>query len=343
MNSLQIGIIGAGVIARTAHLNAFLAHPDKFQVVAICDRDPEAARQLGEALPRQGGKLYEDYRALLDDPAVSTVLVAVPPFIAASIAIDALRAGKHVVMEKPMGNTGDDARAVLDAARAAAGKFIVAEQFFFTPAFQKLMEMARKGDWPFGPPSLVELQQFWKMTPETIPQFYHSPWRHDKRLTWGYLIEGGCHVVNLLRELFGQPSGIRSRMYSVDSKLGKYDTLLANCLLGGSTPCQLTMTYGIEHPAGRTNTFLHALGGTIIANDWEKIVTVEADGTRQEIACPKTWGDNHEIVWTHFHEMVFEGVPARFAPEQSYGDIAFMQRLIDEAVIDVPGRGGEAD
>jgi predicted dehydrogenase len=336
MSILQVGVIGAGVISATAHRDVFNAQRDKIRVVSICDAIPERARSMSESLSTPAEQIHSDHHALLVDPSVDTVLVAVPPYLAGGIAIDALRAGKNVVMEKPMGDTAEDARKVLEAAREASGKFIVAENFFFPPAFARLREIAESNEWPFGHPHLVELRQFWKMSPKTIPQFYHSPWRHDERLTHGYLIEGGCHTVNLLRELFGMPTQILSRMFSVDPQLGRHDTLLAHCLLGGTTPCQLTMTYSMESPDGRTALYFHSKDGTVIANDWEKLVFLSAEGDRTEIPCPMTCRDTHEAVWLHFHDMVFAGARPAFTTEQAYSDVLFMQQLIDEARVDVP-------
>jgi predicted dehydrogenase len=335
----KVGIIGAGVITSIAHRNVFVRYPGKFEVVGICDTDKERACELGGNLPGEGIAYYTDYTCLLADPEVEVVLVAVPPFLAAGIAVEVLEAGKHLVLEKPMGDTAAEALKVLEASRRSPGKMIVAEQFFFAPAYMELYRIAHENAWPFGPPELVELRVFWKMTPRTIPQFYHSPWRHDRRLKHGYLIEGGCHTVNLLRELFGMPEGIQSRMMSVDPALGQYDTLLANCVLGKTTACQITMTYGIEKPGRRSETLLHSERGTIDASEWEKLTYVSAEGERTEIPCPLEVPDTQHAIWFHFHDLL-SGKVARnaFGPDQSYGDIDFMQRLIDAAVTDVPPR-----
>jgi len=335
MTPLNIGIIGAGVIASIAHRHTFNRNPDKLRVVAICDKDLARAQELASLLAADDIATCEHHAELLANEAVDTVLVAVPPFLASTMACDALAAGKHVLMEKPMGNTGEDAAKVLAAAEHAAGRLMVAENWFWVPSAIRLRERAKVGEWPFGAPELVALHQFWKMTPHTIPQFYYSSWRHDERLTHGYLIEGGCHTVNLIRELFGMPSGILGRMFSIDPALGRRDSLLANCLLAGKTPCQLTMTYGMESPAGRTTLYLHAKEGTVIAHEWDKLTFVPAVGEPTVEDCTSAHADTHEATWMHFYDVIANGAPMAFTPQQSYEDILFMQQLIDAAHDDV--------
>lgn len=337
MTQLNIGIIGAGVIATIAHRHTFNRHPQKFRVVAICDTDPERSKELASLLEFDDIATYEKHTELLANAKVDTVLVAVPPYLASSMTCDALASGKHVFMEKPMGNTAADAAKVLDAAESSLGRLMVAENWFWVPSAIRLREIARNGDWPFGEPELVALHQFWKMTPHTIPQFYHSPWRHDERLTHGYLIEGGCHTVNLIRELFGMPSGILGRMYSVDPALGRRDSLIANCLLNEKTPCQITMTYGMESPAGRTTLYLHAKEGTVIAHEWDKLTFVPAEGEPTVVPCKTPHADTHEATWMHFHNVIVNDADMALTPQQSYGDILFMQQLIDAARDDVSG------
>ena len=324
---LRIGVIGTGVIVRDYHLGAINHYPDRFKITALCNRNRSKAEEMS-ALLGGGPVVFDSHHELLSSPDVDVVLIAVPPFAIEEIACDALRLGKHVFLEKPMGNTADDAGRVLEAARAAKGQFMVAENALFNPVIQKLIGMARHNEWPYGKPNFIQLHQFWKMTPRSIPQFYNSPWRHDERLTYGYLIEGGCHTVNPIREMFGMPTKIRSRLLSADPALGKYDTCLAHCEFADGTLAQITMSYGIKSPDNHMFK-LFARDGTLFT-EWGALGTIDEDGTNLQ-QVPKAEPSGFHAEWVHFHDIICNGAEHQFTAQQSYDDILFMQMLIDAA------------
>ena len=329
MEKLKMGIVGAGVIAVDLHVDLMMEEPDRFEIVAVADPDPKATERCAQKLPNPS-KQYASHTELLRDENVEAVLVAVPPYHSAQIAIDCLAAGRHVMAEKPMGNTEADARALLEASRTSKGTLMVAENFFFVPGYRRLREMARANEWPFGPPLLVTLHQFWKMTPKNIPQFYYAPWRHDERLTYGYLIEGGCHTANPLREAFGMIDEVQSRMLQADPKLGRHDTLIANAVFESGVALQLTTSYGMKSQ-NRHQIQVHSLEGVISVHG-DHLLLMDADMQETRIETPGTHRKHdYKEEWIHFHDVIRGGAGMAFTPEQAYGDILFMQKIIDAA------------
>ncbi len=110
MNSkIQVAIIGCGTIANSAHIPAYLNCPDA-EIKYFCDIIPERADQ---AVEKYGcGKAVYDYHELLDDPALDAVSVCTPNQMHAVIATDFLRAGKHVLCEKPAARIYSEAQAM---------------------------------------------------------------------------------------------------------------------------------------------------------------------------------------------------------------------------------------
>ena len=103
--TLRIGLLGCGPIAQFAHLPA-LDTADNVELAAICD----GAEDLLHAVGRRAGveKLYTEYDRLLKDSDVEAVLIAVSDAFHVPLAIDALRAGKHVLVEKPLGTRSQE-------------------------------------------------------------------------------------------------------------------------------------------------------------------------------------------------------------------------------------------
>lgn len=102
MSKMKVAIIGCGTIARNAHIPAYLANPE-VEIKYFCDNMIERAEQ---AVKDYGcGIAVADYRTILDDPEVEAVSVCTPNDAHASVTIDCLRAGKHVLCEKPAART----------------------------------------------------------------------------------------------------------------------------------------------------------------------------------------------------------------------------------------------
>lgn len=102
---MKIGVIGCGSIAQHRHLPEYAAHPDA-EIVAVCDIVPERAQTIAD---QYGTRAYTDYHEMLANEEVEAVSVCTPNYLHAPISIAALHAGKHVLCEKPMALTVEDA------------------------------------------------------------------------------------------------------------------------------------------------------------------------------------------------------------------------------------------
>jgi len=102
MSKIKVAIIGCGTIANHAHIPSYMKNEDA-EIIYFCDIDGERAEK---AVKEYGcGKAITDYRELLNDPEVDAVSICTPNNVHASIAIECMRAGKHVLCEKPAART----------------------------------------------------------------------------------------------------------------------------------------------------------------------------------------------------------------------------------------------
>ena len=117
---MKVGIIGCGTIANAAHIPAYVKNPDA-EIKYFCDIIPERAEK---AVKEYGcGQAVTDYQDILRDPEVEAVSVCVPNNMHAPISIEALRAGKHVLCEKPSARTYDEAL-LMQRAQHETGKVL---------------------------------------------------------------------------------------------------------------------------------------------------------------------------------------------------------------------------
>ena len=111
--NLRVGIIGTGSIATEEHIPGWLAVRNA-KIVAIADSS-DLAQAAAKKLLQDDVRVVSDYRLLLDDPQIDVFDVCVPSALHAEISIAALKAGKHVLCEKPMATSREDAERILVA------------------------------------------------------------------------------------------------------------------------------------------------------------------------------------------------------------------------------------
>ncbi|RZS40932.1 putative dehydrogenase [Herbihabitans rhizosphaerae] len=140
--SIGIAVVGAGYWGPNLVRNA--AATPALRLEYLCDLDTERARTVLGAYStvRVSGSLDE----VLADPAVDAVAVATPAATHLPVAMAALRAGKHVLVEKPLAATVSDGRALVDEAQARGLVLMLDHTYCYTPAVQRLRELVRGGE-----------------------------------------------------------------------------------------------------------------------------------------------------------------------------------------------------
>jgi predicted dehydrogenase len=196
---IGVAIVGAGIIGRN-HAAAIGRLPDA-KVVAVVDPDIAARDALATAT---GAAAYTTLPEALADPAVGLISICTPSGLHAADAEQALAAGRHVLVEKPVDVTLEPARSLLVAAEAAAGQGLVTSvisQHRFDPASVAVAEAVAAGR--FGVlTSAVASVAWWRGQ-----EYYNSA---DWRGTWaldggGALANQGVHTVDLLLWFLGEP------------------------------------------------------------------------------------------------------------------------------------------
>lgn len=139
---IGIGIIGYGYWG--PNLARSVSETDGCRLAGIADFSEAALARAGKRYP--GLALHQDPRALIGDPAVDAVLIATPVATHYDLALAALRAGKHVIVEKPIAASSDDARRLIEEAARRNLVLMVDHTFVYTSAVQKIGDIIRSGD-----------------------------------------------------------------------------------------------------------------------------------------------------------------------------------------------------
>ena len=189
MKKVRIGVIGCGGIANGKHLPAHKHNPDS-EMVAFCDIIVERAEKAAKEYGIPGAKVYKDYKELLKDKTIDAVLVLTPNISHSFISVDAMKAGKHVMCEKPMAINSKEAKKMLDAAKKYKRILTIGYQSRYTPQAIFLKKECEKGT--FGDIYYAKAQAIRRRAVPTWGVFLD-----EKQQGGGPLIDIATHTLDL--------------------------------------------------------------------------------------------------------------------------------------------------
>ena len=209
---IGVGLVGTGFMCQ-AHVNAYrtlpyMAYPPpaRPRLRGVASRSVANAQAAAD---RYGFETaHADWREMLANPAVDLIDDCGPNNIHAEVCIAALDAGKHVLCEKPMGRNAAESRRMLEAARRAPGKHMVAFNYRFVPAVRKARMLMEQGALGRIHHFRARYCQDWLADPE-----HPRVWRLQQALSGsGVLGDLGSHIVDLARFLVGEPTVVNARL-----------------------------------------------------------------------------------------------------------------------------------
>ena len=192
-STMRVGLIGSGYWARRVH-GASTAHHPGTELVGVWGRD---SKRTAEAADELHTRPFMDLDALLDQ--VDALTFAVPPDVQARIAVEAARAGKHLLLEKPVATSVDEARrleAAVDAARVASIVFFTRR--FIPEMAAWLRQLQDRGGWDCGRAEVAA-----SIYVDGNP-FGDSPWRKEKGALW----DVGPHALSVLVPILGEVTSV---------------------------------------------------------------------------------------------------------------------------------------
>jgi phthalate 4,5-cis-dihydrodiol dehydrogenase len=194
---MKLGIAGLGLGALFAL--PWMRRDPRFELVAAADPRPEAGEQFAHAY---GGTAYDSVERMCDDPAVELVYVATPHYMHAEHALTAIERGKHVLIEKPLARSVEEAEAIVAAAERAGVQALYGHSHALDPAIQEMGRLVRSGE--VGPLGFVLSFNY-----NDVLYRPRAEWELDPARSGGTPFIQGAHQVDIVRSIAG------SRMTSV--------------------------------------------------------------------------------------------------------------------------------
>ncbi|WP_042165876.1 Gfo/Idh/MocA family protein [Paenibacillus gorillae] len=315
---IRLGIIGAGAIGNV-HMTTF-AKVDTADIVAVTDTYLPLAEQRSE---EHGISVVHDSpQALLEDPTLDAVIIAVPNQFHASLAIEALKQGKHVLLEKPMAIDSTSARAIVDAVEQSGKVLMMAHQMRWSGLGRAIKARIDNGD--LG--SIYNVKTGW-MRKKGIPGWGSWFTRADQS-GGGPLIDIGVHMLDLSLYLMGNPKpvsvygstyaefgpkkeGIGS--WGTPNWEGYYDVEdLASALikLDNGATLSLDVSWAAHSAALSEDPFIHLMGtegGVSLVGEAGSYVTHQDNEVVKTDIGPLDGEEDRVLLSKHFVECVIEG------------------------------------
>lgn len=291
MKKLNVGLVGAGFMGK-AHVVGYSNMPKLFWpapampvMKTICDIVPEISTDAKERFGFE--KCCTDWHEIIEDSEIDVVSVCTPNNVHADISIAALKAGKHVICEKPIASTLEEAKAMAEAAKEAAKKGIVsmnAYQYRRVPALELAQKIIAEGSIGKILNVRCTYLQSWSADPS-------SPlsWRFRKKIAGtGTLGDITSHVIDIAQYLAGEIDAVTGMMktYITERPVQEGGTdLLGTVKLGADAE---KGTVDVDDENSFLVRFKNGAVGSIEAtrNAWGRnnFITVELHGTLGSIA-----------------------------------------------------------
>ena len=232
----KVAVVGLG-IGRSHIVEGYLPHPDRFEVAVVCDLDEKRLDAIGDEFSI--ARRTTSFDEVLAMPDIDIVDICTPPSIHGKLILQALRAGKHVVCEKPLVGSLAEADAVMEAEKTARGRLMPIFQYRYGDGIQKAKRIIDAGI--AGKPYMATCETHWIRTPD----YYAVPWR-GKWATelGGVLMTQSIHLHDMLTYLFGPIAGLFGRVTTRVNEIEVEDCASASLLMENGALATISATLG---------------------------------------------------------------------------------------------------
>ncbi|CAI4716970.1 BAP_1a_G0043500.mRNA.1.CDS.1 [Saccharomyces cerevisiae] len=308
MSPLNVGIVGTGIFARDRHLPSYQEFPDKFKVIAAFNRHKAKALDFAKVADIPENKVYDNLDEILNDPHVDYIDALLPAQFNADIVEKAVKAGKPVILEKPIAANLDQAKEIVKIAESTPLPVGVAENWLYLPCIKIAKEQIEK----IGP--VVAFTHNSTGPFVTQNKYLTTTWRQKPEHIGGFLSDGGVHQLALVISLLGEFGSVSALTRQVRERSGADDIVFATVQLKNKEVIG-SFTYGSAFGATEKSVFLKVYGknGTVtvdLSDKKDPVVKVKLGGSAEDngdeqifkVDNDESFGVNTEFL--NFHEAV---------------------------------------
>ena len=270
MKKVKLGIIGTGIAARILHWPALKQLQNKIEIVQVCNHTKKKAKDFAKLV---GGVPYTvNYKEILNNPDVGAVDIMLPIELNHKVVKEALDAGKHVIMEKPIAVNLKEAKKMLKyPAMYKKQVMMIAENFRYRNVYQKAKSLLNQK--VIGKPYFIKWNVCYNV--DNKNEYAQTKWRINHKYDGGFVTDCGVHNIAAIRLLTGDIKSGAAFTHSVNPRIGKIDTFSLQFETDKNIKGMFNMFFSVRgHYEDRI--LIHGSSGTI--EIWEDKIYVKKEG-----------------------------------------------------------------
>jgi predicted dehydrogenase len=199
---ISAAVIGTGNISRF-HIEGYLKFPERCKITHLVDMYPDKAEQKKKDYSLSGAAVHSSYKDILNAPDVDIVSIATPPYVHAEIAIAFLKAGKSVIVEKPMAASLEECDAMIGAAEQSGATFSVIAQNRFRNPIANLKKVLDSGK--IGKVTHAQIDSHWWRGHSYYDLWWRGAWEKEGG---GCTLNHAVHHIDMLGWMLGLPAKV---------------------------------------------------------------------------------------------------------------------------------------
>ncbi|MEZ5845925.1 MAG: Gfo/Idh/MocA family oxidoreductase [Geminicoccaceae bacterium] len=238
----RVAVLGCGIGAK--HIDGYLDVTDRLSVTHVCDLNPDlAAVQAG----RTGARAVTDIAAVLADPGVDIIDICLPPAMHVPVACEALAAGKHVIVEKPIAGSVAEADRLVKVSQETGRRVFPVFQYRFGRAFAQLRALEAAG--LTGAPRVASLETHWN---RNAGYYAAASWRGTwDREMGGAILSHAIHIHDLIACFFGPVADVSAMLATSINPIETEDCAALAFRMRGGALVTSSVTLGAANDTSR--------------------------------------------------------------------------------------------
>jgi D-xylose 1-dehydrogenase (NADP+, D-xylono-1,5-lactone-forming) len=320
------GILGNATIARKCVIPAIF-NSTNGHIHALGSRNPQGAKPIVKTynIPQ----VYPRYESVLEDQQVNAVYIPLPNHLHKQWAIRALKAGKHVLCEKPLACNAAEAKAMVAVASEKGLLLMEALMYRFHPRSKTIHQMVNRGD--IGRPRLVRASFCFHMAGDVFSK------KENARLKMsggGALLDVGCYGVSVARWMLGEePEKVQAMAHYTTDGVDVHSAGMLSFQSGGLAIIEASFVSSLQ----QTYTIVGEEGSIELPHDafipWEKDATYTFRGKDDEIGRREIipGADEYQLMVEHFADSIINGKPLLIQGDESIKNMRVLDALGESA------------
>jgi myo-inositol 2-dehydrogenase / D-chiro-inositol 1-dehydrogenase len=290
-------------------LQGVLRQPNA-KVLALCDIKPDRLDKAATAAVKDNPATYADWQKVIERKDVDAVFIATPPYLHSEMAIQAIKAGKHVYCEKPLGVTPAQVRALLDAAKGSNKVFVAGQQLRSQKQLGETVRKIREG--VIGDVIMVKAQRH--AAADLAHDGTSGDWYFDVTKSGGYLIEQSVHNLDLCNWVIGahplRACGFGAIVLYKNDPPGRTIFDCGSITYDYPNGVKMSFTQNVFHPASMPhgNQYVFVYGSKGAVDLMTGAMYPPGRGVQSVVLAPKQQEDEFAHI-AAFYESIVHGAP----------------------------------